>query len=89
MTQKEMESEEGEGLWDEEDAMRCWGMSTHSEVLLQWVSILLLQVEGREEGRGCNSDGNKERTHMDKWDTEIHHRHSMQRNKNTKQHNVK
>lgn len=38
-------------------------MCTHSEVLLQRVSILLLQVEGREEGRGCNSNGNKECTH--------------------------
>lgn len=53
------------------------GMCTHSEVLLQRVSILLLQVEGREEGRGCNSNGNRERTHR-QWDTGIHHRHSMQ-----------
>ncbi len=38
-------------------------MCTHGEVLLQRVSILLLQVEGREEVRGCNSNGNKECTH--------------------------
>lgn len=37
-----------------DDGMRCRGMCTHSEVLLQRVSILLLQVEGREEGCGWN-----------------------------------
>lgn len=71
MGQKEQESEGGEGLCGGEDGMRCWGMCTHSEVLLQRVSILLLQVEGREEGRGCNSNGNKECT-QGQWDTGIH-----------------
>lgn len=60
-------------------------MCTYSEVLLQRVSILLLQVEGREEGRGCNSNGNKS-AHTD---NEIQGYISMQRNKNMKQHNVK
>lgn len=45
--------------------MRCGGMCTHSEVLLQRVSILLLQVERRGQGCGCNSNENKECTHMD------------------------
>lgn len=48
------------------------GMCTHSEVLFQWVSILLLQVEEWVEQCGCNSNGNKKRTNMDH---EIHHQH--------------
>lgn len=53
--------------------MRCRGMCTHGEVLLQRVSALLLQVEGGGvvgwggegggEGSGRDSDGNKECTH--------------------------
>ena len=46
------ESEGGEGLWGGEDGMRCCGMCTHSEVLLQWVSILLLRVEGGRRDMG-------------------------------------
>lgn len=37
-------------------------MSTHSELLLQRVSILLLQVGEEEDRRGCDGNGNKECT---------------------------
>lgn len=39
-----------------EAGVRGGGMSTHGEVLLQRVSILLLQVGREEVGRGCDSD---------------------------------
>lgn len=41
--------------------MGCGGMCTHGEVLLQRVSVLLLQVDRREVGRGCGRDGNSAR----------------------------
>lgn len=67
-----------------EDGVRCGGMCTHSEVLLQRVSILLLQVDRKEVGRGCDSDGNGVHT----W-TMRHGDISMPNNKNMKKHGSK
>lgn len=46
-----------------EDGVRCGGMRTHGEVLLQRVSTLLLQVDRKEVGCGCDSDGKSAHTH--------------------------
>lgn len=64
MTQREQkqESEGEEGYRVEKMIGDVEEMCTHSEVLLQWVSKLFLLVQRKEEGRGCNSDGNKECT---------------------------
>lgn len=67
-----------------EDGVRCGGMCTHSEVLLQRVSILLLQVDRKEVGRGCDSDGNGVHT----W-TMRHGDISMPNNKDMKKHGSK
>lgn len=63
VTQKELDSEGGGALSGGKDGTsRGWGTCTHSEVLLQRVSILLLWVEGGEEGHGCDGNGDKEYT---------------------------
>lgn len=50
-----------------EDGVRCGGTCTHGEVLLQRVSMLLLQVDRKEVGRGCDSDGKSADTDKGTW----------------------
>lgn len=63
------------------DGVRCGGMRTHGEVLLQRVSKLHLQVDRKEVGRGSDSDESRVHT----W-TKRHGDVSMRHDKNMRTH---